>query len=56
MTLRSCGIEGKQFDLCKCNITFCHIDCFCLQERKKRKMKPEGDSLSNEVSADSFLV
>ena len=41
MTLTSGSIEGKQLDLCKRNIIFCHVDCFCLQERKKRKMKPE---------------
>ena len=28
-------IEGKQLDLCKCNIIFCHVDCFCLQEKKE---------------------
>ena len=34
MTLTSGTIEGKQLDLCKRNIIFCHVDCFCLQERK----------------------
>ena len=29
-----CSIEGKQSDLCKGNIIFCHVDCFCLQERE----------------------
>ena len=28
------SIEGKQLDLCKCNIIFCHVDCFCLQGKK----------------------
>ena len=31
-------IVGKQLDLCKAIIIFYHLDCFCLQE-KKRKMK-----------------
>ena len=37
MTLTSGSIKGKQLNLCKGNIIFCHVDCFCLQ--KKRKMK-----------------
>ena len=37
MTLTSGSIEGKQLDLCKCNIIFCHVDCFCLQEREKKE-------------------
>ena len=37
MTLKSGSIEGKQLDLCKCNIIFCHVDCFCLQEREKKE-------------------
>ena len=41
MTLTSGSIEGKQLDVCKCNIIFCHVDCFCLQERKKLRMNPE---------------
>ena len=35
MTLTSGSIEGNQLDLCKCNIIFCHVDCFCLQEKKE---------------------
>ena len=35
MTLRSGSIEGKQLDVCKCNIIFCHVDSFCLQGEKK---------------------
>ena len=31
------SIERKQFDLCKRNIIFCHVDCFCLQERKEKE-------------------
>ena len=40
MTLTSGSIEEKQLNLCRGYIIFCHVDCFCLQE-KKRKMKPE---------------
>ena len=32
-------IEGKQLDLCKGNIIFCYVDCFCLQEKRKMKEK-----------------
>ena len=35
MTLTSGSIEGKQLNLCKCNIIFCHVDSFCLQEKIK---------------------
>ena len=41
MTLTSGSIEGKQLNLCRGNIIFSRVDSFCLQERKKRKMKPE---------------
>ena len=41
-----CSIERKQLDLCKRNIIFCHVDCFCLQERKSN-MKPEVSSVYN---------
>ena len=34
-------LREKQLDLCKGDIIFCHVDCFCLQERKEKKMKPE---------------
>ena len=37
MTLTSGSIEGKQLDLYKRNVIFCHVDCFCLQERKKKE-------------------
>ena len=40
MTLTFGSIEGKQLNLCRGNIIFCHVDSFCLQE-EKRKMKPE---------------
>ena len=40
MTLTSGSIEGKQLNLCRGNIIFCYVDCFCLQEREKKKMKP----------------
>ena len=36
---------GKLLDLCKGNIIFCHVDCFCLQE----EMEDEG-----EVFCDPF--
>ena len=39
MTLTLDNIEGKQLDLCRGNIIFCHVDFFCLQG--KRKMKRE---------------
>ena len=29
------SIARNQLDLCKCNVIFCHVDCFFLQERKK---------------------
>ena len=32
------GIKGKQLDLCKGNMIFCHVDCLCLQEKR---VKPE---------------
>ena len=32
MTLMSGSIEGKQLNLCRGNIIFCHVDSFCLQE------------------------
>ena len=32
MTLTSGSIEGKQLNLCRGNIIFCHVDSFCLQE------------------------
>ena len=32
MTLMSGSIEGKQLNLCRANIIFCHVDSFCLQE------------------------
>ena len=31
------SIKRKQLDLCKGNIIVCHVDCFCLQERKKKE-------------------
>ena len=39
MTLMSDSIGGKQLDLCKGNVIFCRVDCFCLQERKGIKEK-----------------
>ena len=37
MTLTSGSIEGKQLNVCRGNIIFCHVDSFCLQERKKKE-------------------
>ena len=33
--LTSVVLRGKQLDLWKGNIIFCHVDCFCLQEKKE---------------------
>ena len=30
------SVEGK-LDLCKRNVIFCHVDCFCLQEKKEEE-------------------
>ena len=30
------SIERKQLNLCKRNIIFCHVDCFCVQAKKGR--------------------
>ena len=35
MTLTSGSIEGKQSNLSRGNIIFCHVDSFCLQEKKE---------------------
>ena len=39
MISTSGSIEGKQLNMCKGNIIFCHVDCFCLQEKRKMKKK-----------------
>ena len=49
------SIAGKQLNLCKGNIIFCHVDCFCLQERKKRKMKSEVFCVSNTSATASAM-
>ena len=36
MALKSGSIEGKQLNLCRGYVIFCHIDCLCLQEIKGR--------------------
>ena len=33
------SIEGKQLDLCKRNIMFCHVDCLCLQKKGRWSQK-----------------
>ena len=35
MTLTTGSIEGKQLNLCRGYIIFCHVDCLCLQEKKE---------------------
>ena len=35
MTLTPGSIEGKQLNLCRGNIIFCHVDCFCSQGKKE---------------------
>ena len=47
------SIEGKQLDLCKSNIIFSDVDCFCLQE--KRKMKPEVFCVPNTSATASAM-
>ena len=54
MTLTSGSIEGKQLNLCKGNIIFCHVDCFCLQE--KRKMKPDVFCVPNTEATTSAII
>ena len=39
MTLTSSSVEGKQLNLFRGNIIFCHVDSFCLQ----REMEDEGE-------------
>ena len=53
MTLTSGSIEGKQLNLCRDNITFCHVDPFVY--RKKRKMKREVFSDSNTEATASAI-
>ena len=53
MTLRSGRIEGKQLNLCRGIIIFCHVDFFRLQE--KRKMKREVFSDSNTEATASAI-
>ena len=52
MKLTSVSIEGKQLNLCRGNIIFCHVDSFCLQG-EKRKMKREvfSDSYSEATAS-----
>ena len=39
MTLTYGSIEGKQLNLCRGNIIFCHVDSFCLLEKKEDEKK-----------------
>ena len=55
MILTSGRIEGKQLNLCKGNIIFCHVDCFCLQG-KKTKMKPEVFCVPNTEATASAMI
>ena len=50
MTLTSVSIEGKQLNFCRGNIIFCHVDFFCLQEKRKMKREVFSDSYTGEVS------
>ena len=54
MTLTSGSIEGKQLNLCKGNIIFCHVDCFCIQG--ERKMKPEVFCILNTEATASAMI
>ena len=41
MTLTSGSFDGRQLNVCRGNIIFCHVDSFCLQE----KMEDEKRSI-----------
>ena len=53
MTLTSGSIEGKQLNLCRGNIIFCHVYSFCLQEKSKIKREVFSDSYT-EASASAI--
>ena len=55
MTLMSGSIERKQLKMRKGNIIFCNVDCFCIQE-KKRKMKPEVFCVLNTEGTASAMI
>ena len=49
------SIEGQQLDLCKGDIIFYHVDCFCLQEKHEN----EGEAFcvpSTEVTASAKKI
>ena len=54
MTSTSGSIEGKQLNLCRGNIMFCHVDFFCLQEKRKMKREVLSDS-NNEATASAII-
>ena len=60
MTLMSGGIEGKQLNLCRGNIMFCHVDSFRLQEKNEDEKRSIflfqywGDRLSNHTFKSLF--
>ena len=49
MKLTSVSIEGKQLNLCKGNIIFCHVDFFCLQGKIKGSKELTHGSACNGV-------
>ena len=52
--MTSSSIEGKQLNLCKGNIIFCHVDCFSVQE--KSKVEPEVFCVpSTEATASAMI-
>ena len=55
MTLTLGSTEGKQLNLCKSNIIFCHVDCFCMHGGK-RKMKPEVFCVPNTEATASAVI
>ena len=49
------SIEGKQLDLCKRSIIFCHVDCFCLQEKKGRWSQKYFSVSNTEATASATI-
>ena len=54
MKLTSVSIEGKQLNLCRDNIIFCHVNFFCLQGKRKMKREVFSDSYS-EATASAII-
>ena len=51
MTLTYGSIEGKQLNLCRDNIIFCHADSFCLQEKKEDEKRSISDSDTEAIAS-----